>query len=136
PVVIREPNSGRIQPLPDVQGKGKEKVINEQAAHDFLTLLTLKNKSPIDQFIFYRRTPMPTKASGLAESASLDAKLALTDSEIESDDVVPKINIGDQDEGAAKSQPQSSYVVHTGPNLEPMDLEATDASTHQNPEQM
>nr|GEX85136.1 retrovirus-related Pol polyprotein from transposon TNT 1-94 [Tanacetum cinerariifolium] len=105
PVVIREPNSGRIQPLPDVQGKGKEKVINEQAAHDFLTLLTLKNKSPIDQFIFYRRTPMPTKASGLAESASLDAKLALTDSEIESDDVVPKINIGDQDEGQAGPNP-------------------------------
>nr|GEX55647.1 copia protein [Tanacetum cinerariifolium] len=47
-VVIREPDSGRIQPLPDVQGKGKEKVVDEQAAHDLLTLLTPKNKSPID----------------------------------------------------------------------------------------
>nr|GEY02234.1 hypothetical protein [Tanacetum cinerariifolium] len=45
PVVIKEPNSGRIQPLPDVQGNGKENVINEQAAHDLLTLLNLKNKS-------------------------------------------------------------------------------------------
>nr|GEU66697.1 hypothetical protein [Tanacetum cinerariifolium] len=84
-MVIREPNSGRIQPLLDVQGKGKDKVVDEQAAHDLLTLLTPKNKSLVDQFIFQWRTPMLTKAFGLAESPSLDAKLALTYSEIESD---------------------------------------------------
>nr|GFB25586.1 hypothetical protein [Tanacetum cinerariifolium] len=75
---------------------------------------------------------------------------------MEYDNVVPKINTGDQDEGqagpnpgvqdegqagsnlgdAAKSQPQSSHVVHAGPNLEHMDLEATDASIQQNPEHM
>nr|GEY95824.1 hypothetical protein [Tanacetum cinerariifolium] len=53
-MVIREPNSGRIQPLLDVQGKGKDKVVDEQAAHDLLTLLTPKNKSLVDQFIFQR----------------------------------------------------------------------------------
>nr|GFB32688.1 hypothetical protein [Tanacetum cinerariifolium] len=155
-VVVREPDSGRIQPLPDLQGKGKTKVIDEQAAHDLLTLLTSKNKSPVDQFIFQRRTPMPTKASRPAESPSLDTELALTDSETEFNDVVPKINTGDQDEGQArpdpgvqdegqagsnpgdarKSQPQSSHVVHARPNLEYIDLEATDALTQQNPEQM
>ncbi|GJY00934.1 retrovirus-related pol polyprotein from transposon TNT 1-94 [Tanacetum coccineum] len=53
-------------------------------------------------------------------------------------------NPGDQDEDqagsnpgdAAESQPQSSHVVPAGPNLEHMDLEATDASTQQKPEQM
>ncbi|GJW91778.1 hypothetical protein Tco_0169331 [Tanacetum coccineum] len=35
-----------------------------------------------------------------------------------------------------ESQPQSSHVVHAGPNLEHMDFEATNASTKQNPEQM
>ncbi|GJT09329.1 hypothetical protein Tco_0856371 [Tanacetum coccineum] len=53
-------------------------------------------------------------------------------------------NPGIQDEGqaasnpgdAAESQPQSSHVVHAGPNLEHMDSEAIDASTQQNPEQM
>nr|GEU66142.1 hypothetical protein [Tanacetum cinerariifolium] len=69
-MVIREPDSGRIQPLPDVQGKGKEK----------------------------RHTPMLAEAFGPAESPSLDTELALTD--------------------------------------KPMDLEATDASTIQNPEKM
>ncbi|GKC15892.1 hypothetical protein Tco_1012674, partial [Tanacetum coccineum] len=138
-VVLREPDSRRIQQLPDVQGKGKKK----------------------------RRTPMPTKASGHAKSPSLDAKLALTDSETESNNEVPKINTGDQDKGqagpnpgnqdegharpnpgdqdedqagsnpsdAAESQPQSSHVVPVRPNLEHMDLEATDASTQQKPEQ-
>ncbi|GJR93210.1 retrovirus-related pol polyprotein from transposon TNT 1-94 [Tanacetum coccineum] len=143
-VVIREPNSRRIQPLPDVQGKGKEKVVDEQAARDLLTLQTPKKKSLANQFIFQRRTSMPIEASGHAESPSLDAELALTDSETESDNEVPKINSGDQDEGqaglnpgdAAESQPQSSHVVPAGPNLEHMDLEATGASTQQKPEQM
>nr|GEV07508.1 retrovirus-related Pol polyprotein from transposon TNT 1-94 [Tanacetum cinerariifolium] len=168
PVVIRKPDSRRIQPLLDVQRKGKKKVVDEQAAHDLLTLQTPKNKSLVDQFIFQRRTLMPTEASGPAESPSLDAELALTDNETESDDVVPKINTRDQDEGQARpnpgiqdkgqagpnhgvqdkgqagsnpgddaeSQPQSSHVIHAGPNLEPMDLEVTDASILQNSQQM
>ncbi|GJS55597.1 retrovirus-related pol polyprotein from transposon TNT 1-94 [Tanacetum coccineum] len=40
PVVIREPESGRISTTTELQGKGKEKVIEEQAAHDLLTLQT------------------------------------------------------------------------------------------------
>nr|GFA85888.1 hypothetical protein [Tanacetum cinerariifolium] len=95
PVVIRKPDSGRSQPLPEVQGKGKEKVVKEQAAHDLLTLQTLKYKSPVDHFIFQRHTPMPAEASRPSESPSLDAKLALPDRETEFDDEVPKINTGD-----------------------------------------
>nr|GEV56065.1 retrovirus-related Pol polyprotein from transposon TNT 1-94 [Tanacetum cinerariifolium] len=119
----------RFQPLPEVQGKGKDK----------------------------RRTLMPAEASRHVESPSLDAKLALTDSETESDDEgQARPNPGIQDEGqagpnpgvqdeghdglnpgdATGSQPQSSHVVHAGPNLEPMDLETTDASPFQNPEQL
>ncbi|GKA65326.1 hypothetical protein Tco_0765033, partial [Tanacetum coccineum] len=52
PVVIREPDSGRIQLLPDVQGKGKEKVNDEQVALDLLTLQTPKKKSSAEQYIF------------------------------------------------------------------------------------
>ncbi|GKG58960.1 hypothetical protein Tco_0602669, partial [Tanacetum coccineum] len=38
--------------LPEVQGKGKEKVVDEQAAQDLLTLQTPKKKRLSDQFIF------------------------------------------------------------------------------------
>ncbi|GJV98049.1 hypothetical protein Tco_1549626 [Tanacetum coccineum] len=83
------------------------------------------------------RTNMPTKSSGHAESPSLDAELALTDSETEFDEEAPEIHVGDHDEGQAgpnpgeqneESQPQSSHVVHARINLEHMDSEATDAS--------
>ncbi|GKC80105.1 retrovirus-related pol polyprotein from transposon TNT 1-94 [Tanacetum coccineum] len=62
PMVLREPISEKFQPLPEVQGKGKEKVIEEQAAYDLLTLQTPNNKSPTEQFIFQRRPPMPTES--------------------------------------------------------------------------
>nr|GFB48970.1 hypothetical protein [Tanacetum cinerariifolium] len=123
PVVIREPESGKYQPLPKMP----------------------KKKSLNDQFIFQRHTSTPTESSSYDESSSLYAKLGLTDSEVESDEDVPGIDAGVQEEGharpnpgeqnegqaepnpsdAAASQPQSSPTVHAGPNLEHMDLEAT-----------
>nr|GEV98735.1 retrovirus-related Pol polyprotein from transposon TNT 1-94 [Tanacetum cinerariifolium] len=83
-------------------------------------------------------------------------KKSPADHEVESDKDVPGIDAGVQDEGqagpnpgeqdegqarpnpgdAAASQPQSSPVVHAGPNLEHMDLEAMDVSTHLHPEQI
>nr|GEW15490.1 hypothetical protein [Tanacetum cinerariifolium] len=168
PVVIREPESGKYQPLPEVQGKGKEKVIDEQVSCDLLTLQTPKKKSLRDQFIFQRRTSTPTGFSCHDESSSLYVELGLMDSEVESDEDVLRIdggvqgegqagpNLDDQDEGqaglnpdeqddgkagpnpgyAAASQPLSSLVVHTGPNLKHMDLEVTDVSTQPHPKQM
>nr|GFB35369.1 hypothetical protein [Tanacetum cinerariifolium] len=79
PVVIREPNSGKFQPLPKVQGKGKGKVSNEHVARDLLTLQTPKKKSHADQFIFQRHTSTPTESSGNDESSSLYAELGLLD---------------------------------------------------------
>ncbi|GKF91432.1 hypothetical protein Tco_0275133, partial [Tanacetum coccineum] len=43
-----------------VQGKGKEKVGEEQAAQVLLKLQTPKKKNSTKQFIFQRRTPAPT----------------------------------------------------------------------------
>ncbi|GJZ53455.1 retrovirus-related pol polyprotein from transposon TNT 1-94 [Tanacetum coccineum] len=131
PVVIREPESGRIQPLLEVQGKGKEKVVEEQDAHDLLTLQTPTKKNLADQFIFQRRPPMPTESS-----AGLNPG--------EQDEGQAGPNPGTLDEGqagsnpgdTAGSQPLPIHVVHAGPNLEHMDLETTDASTQHKPEQM
>nr|GEV33101.1 hypothetical protein [Tanacetum cinerariifolium] len=94
PVVIREPDSRKFQPLPEVQGKGKEKVSDEQAALALLTLQTPKKKSPADQFIFQRHTSTLTESSGHDESSSLYVELGLTDTEMESDEEVPRIDAG------------------------------------------
>ncbi|GJZ85177.1 hypothetical protein Tco_0650516 [Tanacetum coccineum] len=117
PVVFREPDSGKLQPLPEVQGKGKEK----------------------------RRTPATAEPSGLVESSSLYAELGLTDSGTESDEEVsPEMSAQGQEEGqggtnpgdAGVSQTPSSHVVHAGPNLDHMDLGIAEASSQPNTEQM
>ncbi|GJX34733.1 hypothetical protein Tco_0246290 [Tanacetum coccineum] len=156
PVVIREPKSRKFQPLPEVQEKGKEKVSDEQVSLDLLTLQTLKKKGPADQFIFQRHTSTPTESSGHDESSSLYVELGLTDSRMDSDEEVSGMvvrvqakgqtgpNPGEHDEGqdgpnpgdAAASQPLSSHVIHAGPNLEHMNLEASDTSIQPNPKQM
>nr|GEV62842.1 copia protein [Tanacetum cinerariifolium] len=99
-----------------------------------LLLVTLKKVSPAEQYIFQRRTPAPTEPSGHAESPLIYVELGLTESDTKSDEEVPHVvKIRAQDE---EPQPQSSLVVHAGLNLEHMDLEATDVSTQQNPEQV
>nr|GEX92759.1 hypothetical protein [Tanacetum cinerariifolium] len=107
PVVIKEPDSGKFQPLLEVQGKDKEK----------------------------RRTPASTKPSGHAESLSIYAELGLTDSASEFNEEVPPVAGSDPDDDA-EPQPQSSPIVHAGPNLEHIDLEAMNVSTQIHPEQM
>ncbi|GJS91835.1 hypothetical protein Tco_0774471 [Tanacetum coccineum] len=100
PIVFREPDSGKLQPLPEVQGKGKEKVGEEQVAQVLLNLQTPKKRNPAKQFIFQRRTPATPEPSGLVESLLLYAELGLTDSGTESDEEVsPEINAQGQEEG-------------------------------------
>ncbi|GJS78324.1 hypothetical protein Tco_0728205 [Tanacetum coccineum] len=101
--------------------KGKDKVVDEQAAHYLLTLQTLTKKSPVDQFIFQRHPPMYTEPTGHADSPSLDAELPLTDSEMELDEEVPMINAGDQDEGQARPNPEQmdeEFTTTAYPNVQ------------------
>ncbi|GJS39416.1 hypothetical protein Tco_0564459 [Tanacetum coccineum] len=156
-VVFREPDTGKYQPLPEVEGKGKEKVGAEQVARVLLNLQTPKKKSPTEQYIFQRRTSAPTEPSGHDESSSLYAELGLTESDTESDKEVPPVvksgapdegqagpNPGIQDEGQAGPNPGNDTVsqtlstpgVHAGPNLEHTDAEATDATSQPQPGQM
>nr|GEU95553.1 copia protein [Tanacetum cinerariifolium] len=148
PVVIREQDFGKYQPLPKVQGKGKEKVTEEQVARDLLTLQTPKKKSPADQYLtplkFQQRsgiplwgatsrTSTPTGSSGHDESSSLYAELGLKDTKVESDEDVPGIDADDQDKDQARPNPDEQTKGQVGPNL---DDAVADVSTQPHPEQM
>ncbi|GJX23970.1 hypothetical protein Tco_0228415, partial [Tanacetum coccineum] len=86
PVVFREPDFGKLQPLPEVYGKGKEK----------------------------RRTPATAEPSGLVQSSSLYAELGLTASRTESDEEVsPEMNAQGQEEGQGGTNPGDDGVSHT-----------------------
>nr|GFD20987.1 hypothetical protein [Tanacetum cinerariifolium] len=80
----------------------KPKPTAPKVTHDLLNLQNPKRKSHMNQFIFQRRTSTPTGSSGHDESSSLYAELELSDSEEESQEVVPRVDAGGQGEGQAR----------------------------------
>nr|GEZ94846.1 E-beta-farnesene synthase [Tanacetum cinerariifolium] len=119
PVVIREPESGKYQPLPEVPGKGKAKVTEEQFAHDLLSLQKYKKTSPVDQYIFQRRVSKRTGSSGHDESPY--ALLGQSDSEEDLEKVVLGADEGGQDEGQARPNPGAQAEDQTGSNADAQD---------------
>nr|GEX88187.1 hypothetical protein [Tanacetum cinerariifolium] len=112
PVVIREPESGKYQPLPEVLGKGNAKVTEEHVAHDLLSLQKHKKTSHADQYIFQRRVSEPTGSSGHDESPY--ALLGQSDNEEESKKVVLGAEEGGQDEDQAGPDPNAQAEEQTG----------------------
>ncbi|GKC00414.1 hypothetical protein Tco_0986550, partial [Tanacetum coccineum] len=143
PVVFREPDSGRHQPLPEVQGKGKKKVIEEQVAYTLLDLNIPKKKSTTDQYIFQRCTPETAEPTGPSihhedEKATLadvetDTEELLTPTEKSGEEVSNTVVLGTESGGqdekqrgpdpsdSAESRPLPSQEIHTGSSLDPMD---------------
>ncbi|GJS32426.1 putative ribonuclease H-like domain-containing protein [Tanacetum coccineum] len=109
-----ETDIGKLQPLPEMPGKGKEKVGEEQAAQVLLNLQAPKKKSPTEQYIFQRHTPVPSEPAGHEESSSLYAELGLSGSGTESDEEMPSVvRSGAQDEGQAWPTLQNEEGIHS-----------------------
>ncbi|GKB96897.1 hypothetical protein Tco_0983034 [Tanacetum coccineum] len=110
-------DTGKLQPLPEVPGKGKEKVGEDQAAQVLLHLQTTKKKSPTKQYIFQRHTPVPSEPVGHKEYSSLYAELGLYGSDTESDEEMPSVvRSGAQNEGQAGPDPGTLNEGQAGPN--------------------
>nr|GEU75194.1 retrovirus-related Pol polyprotein from transposon TNT 1-94 [Tanacetum cinerariifolium] len=110
-VVIREPESRKYQPLPEVPGKGKAKVTEEQVTHDLLSLQKHKKTSPAAQYIFQRRVSEPTESSFHDESP-YDV-LGQSDIEEESEKVALGAEKGGQDKGQAGPDPDAQAEDQT-----------------------
>ncbi|GKA74945.1 hypothetical protein Tco_0781323, partial [Tanacetum coccineum] len=138
PVVFRETDTRKLQPLPEVPGKGKEKVGEEQAAQVLLNLHAPKKKSLAEHYIFPRHTPVPSEPAGHEESSSLYAELGLSGSDTEFDEEMPSVvKSGAQDEGRLdQTLPLPTPSVLAGPNLEHSNVEITDPSSQPQPEHM
>nr|GEY26234.1 monodehydroascorbate reductase [Tanacetum cinerariifolium] len=152
-VVIRKPKSGKYQPPPEVPGKGKAKVTEEQVAHDLLSLQKAKRKNPVEQYIFQRRIFEPTRSSFHDESP-YDV-LGQLDSEEESKKVLTGASEGGNDDAGSNPDERSegqagpppgitgneeqsipNHVVHAGLDREHMDLDVTKASPQPSTEQL
>nr|GEW72274.1 hypothetical protein [Tanacetum cinerariifolium]GEY94720.1 hypothetical protein [Tanacetum cinerariifolium] len=95
PVVFRELDSGKFQPLPEVQGKGKEKVTDKQVALDLLTLQAPKKDVPH----VVRIRAQDEGQAGLNPGVQIEGQAGS--------------NLGND----AEPQSQSSPVVHVESNL-------------------
>ncbi|GJS01622.1 hypothetical protein Tco_0318130 [Tanacetum coccineum] len=126
PVVFRETDTGKLQPLPEVPGKGKEKVGEEQAAQVLLHLQTPKEKSPADY-----DTESDEEMPSVVRSVAQDEGQAGPDP-----GKLDEGQAGPNPDDVAKSQPLPTPSVLAGPNLEHSDVEITDASSQPQPEHM
>ncbi|GKA18404.1 hypothetical protein Tco_0698319 [Tanacetum coccineum] len=149
-VAIRDPVSETIPKLPEVVGKGKAKVTEEQAAH-FLVDLS-KKKSTTDQFILVKRDQAPhdsttgpssqpeddTSEKVVQESSSTtdsertesgtDAsapKVEKEQGEVTSSTVSSGVVIPVQTEDQAGSDAEKAHEALAGPDPEPMQEDQT-----------
>ncbi|GJV15754.1 hypothetical protein Tco_1361077 [Tanacetum coccineum] len=130
PVVFRETNTRKFQPLPEVPGKGKEKVGEEQAAQVLLNLQTPKKKSSAEQYIFQRRSHVPTETA-VVRSGAQDEGQAGSDP-----GTIDEGQAGPNPDDVAESLPLPTPSVLARPNLEHSDVEITNPSSQPQPEHM
>nr|GEY73585.1 hypothetical protein [Tanacetum cinerariifolium] len=114
PAVIREPELGKYQPLPEVLRKSKAKVTEEQVAHDLLSLQKPKKKSLAEQYIFQRRISEPDGSSLHDESPYV--VLGQSDSKEEFEKVVLGDIEGGNDEDQAGPDPGAQAEGQTRTN--------------------
>ncbi|GJV78189.1 hypothetical protein Tco_1509773 [Tanacetum coccineum] len=117
-VAIRERVAKEIQRLPDVEGKGKAIVTEEQAAHSLIDLS--KKKSTTDQFILQRRDQAPHDSTTGPSSQPQDdtsEKVAVSDPR-QGHEALAGLNLEPMQEDSC---PRKEHVALTGPNPEHMD---------------
>nr|GEU87289.1 hypothetical protein [Tanacetum cinerariifolium] len=143
PVVIREPESGKYQALLEKKSPADQFVFQrrtftptESSGYDESSLLYAE-LGLIDSDV-----ESDKDVTGIDAGVQDEGQTRPNLGEQDEDQTIP--NPSEQDEGqagpnpgdTAASQPQSSHVVHVGPNLKHMDLEAMDVFTQLHPEQM
>ncbi|GKC21718.1 hypothetical protein Tco_1023868, partial [Tanacetum coccineum] len=125
-VAIRDPVSETIPKLPEVVGKGKAKVTEEQAAH-FLVDLS-KKKSTTNQFILVKRDQAPHDSTTGPSSQPEDdtsEKVVHESSSTTDSERTERVVIPVQTEDQAGSDTGKAHEALAGPDPEPMQEDQT-----------
>ncbi|GJU38289.1 hypothetical protein Tco_1191246 [Tanacetum coccineum] len=149
-VTIRDPVSETTPKLPEVVGKGKAIVTEEQVAHSLIDLS--KKKRTTDQFILVRRDQAPhdstTRPSSQPEddtsekvihesSSTSDSERTESETEaaapkgdkdqgeVDSSTVTSGVSIPVSTQGQAGSDPEKAHEALAGPDPEPMQEDQT-----------
>nr|GEX92600.1 hypothetical protein [Tanacetum cinerariifolium] len=153
PVVIREPDSGKYQPLPEVPGKGKAKVSEEQVAHD---LLSLQNDDESEKVVLgvekgsqdegqagpdpnaqaKGQTGSDTGAQAEGQAGSNPDETSEGQAGSNPDEISEGQAGPDPGNAEARVQSTSSPVVHAGSAHEHMDIDVANVSLQPSTEQL
>nr|GEX25680.1 hypothetical protein [Tanacetum cinerariifolium] len=155
PVVIREPESGKYQPLPEVPGKGKAKVFEEQVAHDLLSLQKHNEEESKKVMLGVEKSSQDEGQAGPDPNAQAEGQTRLdtgaqaegqarsnpdetSEGQARSNPDESSEGIAGPDPGNAKARVQStsSPVVHVGSDCEYMDIDVANVSLQPSTEQL
>nr|GEZ35225.1 hypothetical protein [Tanacetum cinerariifolium] len=139
PVVIREPESGKHQPLPEVPGKGKAKVTEDQVAHDLLNseeesekIILGAEKGGQDE-----GQAGPDPDAQAEDQTGSDAGAQAKGQAGSNPDETSEGQAGlDPSNAEARVQSTSSLMVHAGSDHEHMDLDVANVSPIPSTEQL
>ncbi|GJR06511.1 hypothetical protein Tco_0529495 [Tanacetum coccineum] len=130
PVVFREPNTGKLQPLPEVLGKGKEKVASREETSSLYAELGLSGSD----------TESDEEMPSVGRSGNQDGGQAGSDhgtlDEGQAGSDPGQAGPNPDDTNIAESLPLPTPSVLAGPNLELSDVEITGPSSQPQPEHM
>ncbi|GJY61199.1 hypothetical protein Tco_0461856 [Tanacetum coccineum] len=118
PVVFRETDTGKLQPLPEVPGKGKEKVGEEKLLNSSTPYILLSKKTRAEH-----DTESDEEMPSVVRSGAQDEGQAGPDP-----GKLDEGQAGPNPDDVAESQPLPTPSVLAGPNLEHSDVEITDPS--------
>ncbi|GKF56614.1 hypothetical protein Tco_0166954 [Tanacetum coccineum] len=127
-VAIRKCVAEEIQRLPDVEGKGKAIVIEEQATHSLIDLS--KKKSDTSEKVVHESsstTDLERTKSGTEATAP---KVDKEQGEVASTIVTSRVGIFVRTENQAGSDPGQGHEALAGSNLEPMQEDSGPGKEH------
>nr|GEV26646.1 integrase, catalytic region, zinc finger, CCHC-type, peptidase aspartic, catalytic [Tanacetum cinerariifolium] len=135
PVVIREPESGKYQPLPEVPGKGKAKVTEEQAGPDLDA--QVKDQMGSDAGAQAEdQTGSDVGAQAEGQARSNPDKTSEGQARSNPDEIFEGQARPDPGGAEAKVQYITSPVVHAGSDREHIDLDVANVSPQPSTEQL
>ncbi|GJX80265.1 retrovirus-related pol polyprotein from transposon TNT 1-94, partial [Tanacetum coccineum] len=133
PVVFRETDTGKFQPLPEVPGKGKEKVAGREDSTSLYAELGLYGSDTESD----KEMPLVVRSGAQDEGQAGANPGTLDEGQAGSDPgTLDEGQVGSNPDDVAESLPLPTPSVLVGPNLEHSDVEITDPSSQPRPEHM
>ncbi|GKA15101.1 hypothetical protein Tco_0694848 [Tanacetum coccineum] len=119
-VTIRDPVSETTPKLPEVVGKGKAIVTEEQVAHSLIDLSKKKRGNSVQRKVIHESSSTSDSERTESETEAAAPKGNKDQGEVDSSRVTSGVSIPVSTQGQAGSDPEKAHEALAGPDPEPM----------------